>query len=69
MNRLTVSQSVKAQARTVVWQAIKNGELKREASEVCGNPATKRRRQLDPLGWNGKHRPLCGSCADPERPG
>lgn len=30
---------------------------------VCGIQA------LDPIGWNGPHKPLCGRCADPVEQG
>jgi len=40
MNRLAVSQAVKAQVHRTVCQAIKNGELEREPCQVCGNPRT-----------------------------
>lgn len=32
--------TVRGQARSAVWKAVKNGELKREPCEVCSSPIT-----------------------------
>jgi hypothetical protein len=59
--RLIVGRITSYAARIGYRYAV--GLLKPFRCAVCGKLA------LDPIGWLGRHKPLCGKCADPEVPG